>query len=231
MKRFYKSPGVKEDDGGRFAVTLDGRPVKTPAGAPLALARRAAAELVAAEWAAQGDKVRPHTMPLTRLANVAIDRTPGARAGIADQIARYGETDVLCHLAATPAALLARQQAQWAPLRDWAGTELGVRLDAVCGVVATKQPPESLGRLQELALALDDMTLTALAHAVASLGSAVLGFALQRGRLDAEDAHRIAALDAIWQAEQWGEDEEAKAGADALLAELRALNGLFAALR
>lgn len=228
MKRFYKIASVAETDE-CFAVMLDGRTVKTPAGAPLALSRRAAADLIAAEWAAQADQVRPHTMPLTRLVNVALDRTPAAREGVAAEVAKYGETDAVCHLAEGPEALLARQQAQWSPIREWAAAELGVRLEAVCGVVAGVQPPESLERLRTLALALDDLRLTALAHATALLGSAVLGFAMERGRLGADEACRLSALDAIWQAEQWGEDAEAKARAEAVKAELRALESLFAA--
>lgn len=228
MKRFYKTAGVAETDGG-FAVTLDDRTVKTPEGRPLALPVCGAADLLAAEWAAQSEQIRPHTMPLTRLANVAIDRTPQAREGIADEIARYGETDALCHMAAEPAALAARQQAEWTPVRDWAAAELGVRLEAVCGVLAAPQPPGSLSRLRALALELDDLRLTALAHAVSLLGSALLGLAMLRGRLGADAAHRLSALDAIWQAEQWGEDAEAKASAEAVRADLVALESLFAA--
>ena len=228
MKRFYTSAAAIEV-GDLYAVVLDGRTVKTPAGAALAFRRRAAAELVAAEWAAQPDEVRPHTMPLTRLANVAIDRAAAARDGVVAEIAKYGETDVICHLAEGPEALLARQEAEWTPVRRWAEESLGVRLDAVCGVIAASQPEESLARLRALALDLDDLRLTALAHATALLGSAVLGFAMQRGRLTADGAWRLSALDAIWQTEQWGEDEEAAARAGTARAELAALENLFTA--
>jgi chaperone required for assembly of F1-ATPase len=228
MKRFYKGAGVIERDG-RWAVALDGRPVRTPAGATLALENRSAAELLAAEWEAQGPDVQPHIMPLTRLVNVAIDRTPGTREGVAVEIAKYGETDVVCHLADAQTELRARQEREWAPLRQWAEEALGVRLDAICGIIAAPQPEQSLERLRALALALDDVRLTALAHAVATLGSAILGFALERGRLTARHAHTLATLDAAWQAEQWGEDAAAKARAGAVLADLQALETLFCA--
>lgn len=234
MKRFYKEAGVIEREGAQghaeWAVALDGRPVKTPAGGTLALPVRAAAELLAEEWAAQGKDLRPDTMPLTRLVNVALDRTPETRDGIADQIAKYGETDVVCHLAGDPEALRARQDAEWTPLRDWARDALGVGLEAVCGVLAARQPEASLARLRDHALALDDLRLTMLAHAVASLGSAVLGFALARGRLSADEAHAAADLDARFQAGLWGEDEEARIRSEAALAELRAVERLFQAL-
>ncbi len=229
MKRFYKVANVSEFDDG-FAVVLDGRPMRTPAGAPLTLSARAAAQLLAAEWDRQGETVDMRAMPLTRLVNVAIDRTPDAREGVAAEIARHGETDLLCHLAGTPAELAARQAALWTPLRDWAAETLGAPLVPVRGVLAAAQPQDSLERLRTLALALDNVRLTALAHATALLGSAVLGFALQRERLTADEAFALSMLDADWQAEQWGRDAEAETKAAALRSELGALESLFIAI-
>jgi len=69
-KRFYKSVAVTE----QFGIALDGRSVKTPLKAPLVLPNRALAEAVAAEWNAQIEVINPQVMPLTKLANTAIDR-------------------------------------------------------------------------------------------------------------------------------------------------------------
>jgi len=229
VKRFYKHAGVQQD-GGAWAVALDGRPVRTPGGGTLALPTSAAADLLAAEWEGQGDEVDPHAMPLTRLVNVALDRTPQTREGVADEIARYGQTDAICHLADAPEGLQARQDAAWTPLRDWAHGELGVELKAVCGVLAADQPEASLARIRTLALELDDVRLTALAHATALLGSAILAFALLRGRLDAVAANAAATLEAAWQAEQWGEDAEAANRAAQVLAEIIAVENLLKAM-
>lgn len=124
LKRFWKHTALAEEDTG-FAIHLDGRPVKTPAKAPLHVPTQAYGELVVAEWEAQGEKVDPNTMPFTRLANSAIDNVALNRAAVAEMLAEYGGSDLLCYRAEAPAELVARQAAAWDPLLDWAESRFG----------------------------------------------------------------------------------------------------------
>jgi chaperone required for assembly of F1-ATPase len=227
-RRFYEAVSVGERREG-FAVLLDGRTVKTPAGKPLTAPTRALAEALAAEWEAQRERVEPATMPVTRLMNVALDRTPAAREAVADEVARYAGTDVVCHLADDDLELARIEEAAWAPLRDWAGQELGVALEPVAGLLARPQSEASLAAARAAALAHDDIRLTALAHATALLGSAVLALALSHGRLDARAAFAASRIDEERQAQRWGVDAEAADRADALLAELLAVERLLRA--
>jgi chaperone required for assembly of F1-ATPase len=169
-------------------------------------------------------------MPLTRLAFTAIDRTPAARPAIAHEIANFAGSDVLCYFADGPQILIERQEAQWGPLLQWAGEALGVRLVPAQGVVHRAQPQASLDRVRDLALALDDFRVTGLASAAGLFGSAVLAFAVERGRLDASEAFNLSRLDEAFQAEQWGEDIEAAARANALRADVISLGRWFEAL-
>lgn len=207
MKRFYKTAAPKPAETG-WLVALDGRPLITPAGDKLVLPSEDSAGLIAEEWNAQSDPVRPHELVITRLANVAADRMGAAREETADAIQRYAETDVLCHMAEAPVSLLERQRAEWKPLLDWAEEELGVALTAICGIQVPDHDPQALERVRELTLDLDDYRLTALAHAAGVLTSAVLSFALLHGRIDADKAMDVATLDARAQQEFWGTDEE-----------------------
>jgi chaperone required for assembly of F1-ATPase len=145
----------------------------------------------------------------TRLLNVALDRIPETREETASQVAKFLETDLVCHLADEEPRLLERQEAAWRPLRDWAAEELGVALTPASGIVAQDQPAESLEAGRVAALALDDVALAALAHATAMLGSAVLAFALLKERIDAIEAFEAARVDEMFQEELWGVDEEA----------------------
>lgn len=209
-KRFYKSVDLAETETG-WAVTLDGRTIKTPAKASLATESRKLAEAIAAEWDGQGETIDMAAMTLTRLANVAIDRTPSTREMLADELARYAETDLTCHLAEGPSALRERQNQAWRPWRDWVGKTLGVVLVPVEGIVPGVQPQASLDAVRSHALGLDDLRLTALTWGCSLFGSAVLALAVEQGALDASEAFRLACVDEDWQAEQWGEDDEAKA--------------------
>jgi chaperone required for assembly of F1-ATPase len=207
LKRFWKTVTVEAVDGG-WAVRLDGRSPKTPAGAPLILPTEAAARLVADEWAAQGEFLDPATMPATRLAATAIDRVSQVREAVAEEIAAYAGSDALCYVAEHPTALVEQQARAWTPWRDWAERELGVRLEPAEGIVHRAQDPAAIARVQALALDLDDHALTGLATATPLLGSAILALALQRGALTGADAFDLSRLEEAFQETQWGVDAE-----------------------
>jgi len=221
-KRFYKQAAVEEISGG-WTVALDGRTIKTPARAALCLPTQRLARAVAAEWNAQGDRIDLMAMHLTRLANVAIDRTPDVREEMADELARYCETDLLCHIAEGPEELAEREEAYWRPVRDWAGRELGILLVPVEGVLASPQPDASLEAAREAALSMDDFRLTGTLFACGLFGSALLALAVAEEQMTAENAFEVSRIDEAWQIEQWGEDEEAKAATEARRKEAKAL--------
>src|SRR5690606_24662614 len=194
MKRFYKEVAVADTDQG-YAVMLDGRPVRTPARKPLSLSSRALAEAIAAEWRAQGDRVDPASMPLTRLATTAIDLAAARRPAIVDEIAAYAATDLLCYRADSPAELAARQHTAWQPLLDWVAVRHGAQLAVTAGVVPRPQPSEALAALRRTVEAQDDLALVALHAATVAAGSLVLALALLDRRIDAAEAFALSQLD------------------------------------
>jgi chaperone required for assembly of F1-ATPase len=228
-RRFYENAGVAPSEGG-WAVSLDGKPLHTPARRALALPTEALAELVAGEWRAQADRIDFATMHANRLANVALDRTPETRAELAVEASRYAETDLVSHLADRPDALRQRQEAAWAPLRAWADETLGVRLIPVTGIIAAPQPQASIEAVRRHAEGLDDFRLTALVHAVAMFGSAVIGLAVERRRLTAVEGHEASLVDEAFQASLWGEDAEAVRRRNVIREEAKTLDLWFDAL-
>lgn len=208
IKRFYKQACFAESAAG-YAITLDGKPVKTPAGKPLEVPARALAEAIAAEWEGQGAEVRPNSMPLTQLASTALDRVGPERAAIIEQMVGYAGTDLLCYRADYPPDLVLRQTRGWQPLLDWAGSELGANLDVTEGVIAIEQPPAALAALEARLSGCDVWKLTAVQSATAAAGSLVLALALTEGRLTGTETFELSQLDETFQIEQWGEDAEA----------------------
>lgn len=207
-KRFWTSAGVTAVEGG-FAVALDGRPVKTPAKAPLVVPTEALAEAIAAEWDAQAKVVDPRTMPVTRAANSAIDTVSPNRATVQGMIGAYGESDLLCYRAESPAPLIARQAAAWDPLLDWAAQSLEAPLRVTAGIVHVAQPPQSLEKLLARLESFSDFELVALHDLVALSGSLVIGLAAAADVAPAADLWTVSRIDEEYQAELWGQDEEA----------------------
>ncbi|MBS0284635.1 MAG: ATPase [Proteobacteria bacterium] len=227
MKRFWKDVALDADRG----MLLDGRPVRTPGRAPLALPTAALAEAVADEWRAVEETLEPRAMPLTGLANAAIDRIAPDPAPYAADIARYAETDLTCYRADSPAPLVERQRAAWNPLLDWARQRYDVNFETTAGVMHVAQPQATLERLAEAVAARDPFTLAALQAIVSATGSIVGTLALAEGAIDAETLWRAAQVDEDWQAEQWGEDELAKQAREAKRASFDAAARFLMALR
>jgi chaperone required for assembly of F1-ATPase len=229
-KRFYKTVTTAAGEGG-FAILLDGRAVKTPAGARLALPSQALAELVAAEWDAQEEFIVLPLMGATRLAYTVIDRITQARAETAAELARYAGADLICYFAEAPQALVALQRQHWEPLLDWAQTTHGLRFERASGIIHQAQPQDTLDRALALAQAQDDFTLAGLAFGAALFGSAVLTLALQGGRLSGQAAFDLSRLDQAFQEERWGIDDEAAARTDWMQQEALLLERWFLALK
>ncbi|MEM0985779.1 MAG: ATP12 family protein [Pseudomonadota bacterium] len=227
-KRFYEAVSVVAD-GAAWRVHLDGRPIRTPAGAFLVLPTEGLARAVAGEWESQGSHLDIQGMHLTRLANVAIDRTPETREALAENIVKYCETDLTCFLA-EDATVRQRQDTLWKPWRAWAGQTLGVLLVPVEGLLASPQPAASLNAARAYALGANNFALTGLAFGCGLYGSALLTFAVAEGALDAQAAFAASIIDETIQAEQWGEDAEAMAAQAARAAESDALGQWLGAL-
>ena len=228
-RRFYKAVTVEAADGG-FGVLLDGRRLRTPKAQVMVLPTRAAAEQVAAEWAAQTDVIEMATMHATRLANTAIETIGGSREGVADQIAAYAGSDLVCYFADGPAELVARQEAAWTPLLERVATVEDIRLHRAKGIVHREQDPPSLAKVREIALSLDDFKLAGLAFGTSLFGSAVLSIGLLRGWLTGVQAYELSRVDETFQEAQWGIDAEAAERSERLRGEAAVLEQWFASL-
>ena len=204
-RRIYKTAAATAENG----VMLDRRPLRTPAKLPLVLPTRALAEAVAAEWQAQGDKIDPHSLPLTKLANTAIDRVAAHRAKIVGEIVAYAGSDLVCYRAIGPAELQARQAAVWDPVLDFALTALDARMEYVHGVTHRQQRPEALAAVQAYVEGLDDFAVAALFTLTTLTGSALLAAMIERRAVQPEAAWSAVHVDEDWQIDHWGQDAEA----------------------
>ena len=213
-KRFWEKVSVEPLDQG-FGVALDGRRIKTPAKADLRVPVRAAAELIAAEWDAQDGNVDPETMPATRWANAAIDKVTPQRADVVELLAAYGESDLLCYRADSPAELLALQEAAWNPVLDWARTTHNAPLNTTFGVLPVAQPNQSVANLRAALEGYDSFQIAAIHDLICISGSLVLALALAEGALSVDRAWEISRIDEDWQAKLWGLDDEAEENARA----------------
>ena len=208
--RFYKAATARESATG-CGVFLDGRPVKTPKKLSLVVPTRALAEAIAAEWDAQGTRIDPTSMPLTRLANTALDAVAPNLASVRADIVGFSSSDLLCYRAAEPARLTQLQAEVWDPILLWAERTLGARFITQTGILHITQPPEALDAIARAVAPLDAFAMTALHVMTTLMGSSVLALGVAKGALTPVAAWDAAHLDEDWQIATWGSDEEAVA--------------------
>lgn len=209
-KRFYKQAQAEPVEGG-YRIALDGKPVHTPRAAPLVIPSAALAQAIAAEWQAQGERLDPETMPLTRMANSGLDLVRGREEAVIDEIVSYAASDLLCYRAEGPEGLIALQREHWDPVLAWAAQELGTPFHLAEGVMHVAQPEASLAALRDTFAGFSPLALAALHNLTTLSGSALLALAHARGQMSAEQAWRAAHVDEDWQVSQWGADAEATA--------------------
>jgi chaperone required for assembly of F1-ATPase len=210
-KRFYKEVSIGNAEGG-FSILLDGRPVKTPAKRALTLPTRKATDVVAAEWRDQAEVIDPARMPITRLANSAIDGVAQDVETVRADIVKYAGTDLLCYRADAPQSLVDAQAGKWDPVLAWAAQTLGARFILAEGVIHQQQPAPALAAFESALQRHADAFALAALHTITTLtGSGLLALALAEGRLTAEEVWTAAHADEDWNIEQWGSDAEAEA--------------------
>ena len=151
LKRFYKSVTVTE----QFGIALDGRNVKTPLKASLVLPNRALADAVAAEWDGQVDVINPHAMPLTKLANTALDRAVAERSKILAEIVEFAGSDLVCYRANSPEELVSLQNQHWNPVIAWATSGLNASFETINTITHKRQSAAALHALEAHIVALD----------------------------------------------------------------------------
>lgn len=209
MKRFWKTVAV-QSEGERWKIELDGRPMRTPARSLLLVPTLALAEAIADEWRAVEDTVDPRAMPLTGLANAAVDRVEVDRRAFAEELARYAEADLACYRADGPRELVVRQEREWDRLLLWARRRYDVDFETTCGLMHVAQPSATIEQLRHAVTAIEAFRLAGLSPLVTIGGSLLAGLAVVEKAIPAEEAWNAVSIDERWQLEQWGSDVEAE---------------------
>jgi chaperone required for assembly of F1-ATPase len=210
VKRFWKDVAAVPTEGG-WSVELDGRPIRTPARKLLVVPTEALAKAIASEWSAVGETVDPRAMPLTGLANAALDRVAPDKATFAASLAKYAEADLACYRADTPRKLVELQAEQWDALLSWARRRFDVDFVTTAGITHVQQPQATVDRLSHAVAALDHFRLAALSPLITTGGSLIAALAVLEGGFTPDQAWDAVSVDDRWQLEQWGSDAEAEA--------------------
>lgn len=227
--KFYKIAEVNNLGDG-FGVFLDGRRLVTPAKKSLIVPNILLAQLIANEWNAQEKEINTATMPITRLINVAIDRTPLTRQEIIEEIKKYASTDLLCYRTSKPQILFETQNAQWDSEIAWINSKFDINFIAKADSLELFQSNETLNKIGEIANNYDDIHLTILVFITALAGSAILGIAAIENHLNEVEIFNKIRIEEDFNAKIWGYDEDDLLKAEGKKYDLKAAFAAIASL-
>ncbi|MGX7896685.1 ATP12 family protein [Tsuneonella sp. HG222] len=205
MKRFWKEATAQAVHGG-WQVMLDGRPIRTQAGAAQVVPTATLAEALAEEWAAQGEEIDPGGFVLRDLADYAIDQVAADPAGTAERLLPYGDTDTLLYRADPDEPLWHRQQTLWEPVIRAAEARHAIRFERVSGVLHRPQPEQTRVVLAGHLAGMSPFDLAALEMLTTLAASLITGLAALDPGADLDALFAAANAEEDWQAELWGWD-------------------------
>lgn len=208
-KRFYTVVDVARGEDG-FAVTLDGRGLRTPAKKlPIVFPVLEMAQAMAEEWAAQDKVIDPATMPLTRLINSAVESGEEMAPAFRAEIGKFAGSDLLLYRADTPQELVAEQERVWDDVLVKLARKFDVAFQPTIGIIHQAQPESTLEKLDTALEGQGLLGLTALVSITGITGSGLLAIALLHELATPDEVWTAAHVDEDHQIRLWGEDEEA----------------------
>ncbi len=207
IKRFFEKVSVaQQKDSLGYQVLLDGRPIRSPAQAPLRLPTEEMATAVALEWDSVGELIEPHLMPMMTAVSTVTDHLPKNRELYYDELLKYLDTDTLC-IRAPPREeeLHALQKEKWNPVLHWMGDSLNCHLETTSALGKRPDHHDDARSVAEAHLhELNDFELQAMFMFTTVCKSLSIGFALLHGEISIEDGVSAARLEEEYQIEQWG---------------------------
>jgi chaperone required for assembly of F1-ATPase len=208
-KRFYSSVDIARGQDG-FSVTLDGRQVKTPGHKiPVVVQSLGIAQVMAEEWAAQGEFIDPATMPMVRLINSAVESGEEMAPAFRAEIGKFAGNDLLLYRADSPQELVADQERVWDGALVKIARHFDVAFQPTIGIIHQKQPDATLAKLDAALEGQGLHMLTALVSITGLTGSGLLAIAQLYQLLTPDEVWTAAHVDEDHQIKLWGEDEEA----------------------
>ncbi len=216
---------IQEEAG--FVVQRNGRYLMTPAGNAFIVPSASLAEAIVQEWRAQGDKIKPSSMPITQLAATTLDIVRKDRTKTVEGLLAYVSSELLCQRAEWPESLSLKQAESWQPFLDWCASRHGAVFEIGAGVMPVRQKSSLVERLRGVLDSMDDYVLAGLSCATDSAGSLVLGLALADGAWTAADVLKASELDVTHQSVTWGDDPVTRARQEGMRRELEACERWF----
>ena len=223
MKKFWERIEIKKVSSKEFYILLDNKKLKTPLKKELILSNHLMAKEVLKEWDHSSEIINIDDLVFYSLLSTAIDKVSEERNSYINDIINFIDTDLICYRADNPIDLVSFQNKQWDPIISFIEKYINTKVSVFKGVMPSQQSSEVHHRFKNLIVELSDVQISVLHRITNLVGSVFLSLCILKKDLTHKQAFELSFLDELWQAENWGYEDDASAKRKKIRTELNRL--------
>ena len=208
MKKFWEKVSIKKISSDSFCVMLDKRILKTPLKRELVLPNFNLAQEIVKEWDQDSKNINTESMIFYGLISTSLDKIIDNKNAYINDILDYIDTDLICYRAENPKELVELQKNKWDPIILLLEKYIGTKVEVFQGVLPKKQHATVHVKLNNIINQLDIFEISALHRITNITGSIFLSLCVLKKDIPKNEVFELSFLDELWQAENWGFDEE-----------------------
>jgi len=223
MKKFWETIEIKKKSSKEFYILLDDKKLKTPLKNELVLSNYLMAKEVLKEWDQSSDIIKTDDLVFYGLLSTAIDRVREEKNSYINDIINFIDTDLICYRADNPIDLVSFQNKHWDPVIILIEKYINNNVGVFKGVMPSQQNSKVHHKIKNLVVGLNDVQISVLHRITNLIGSVFLALCILKKDLSNKQAFELSFLDELWQAENWGYEEDASAKRKKIRTELNRL--------
>ncbi len=209
MKKFWKTVKVKKKSCNSYEILLDEIVLKTPMKKDLTILNSKIAEEIQKEWNQDTGILDTDAMIFYGITSTSIDKIINSRISYINDILSFIDTDLICYRAEEPNDLVQWQSKNWDPILLKVEKYIHNKIDVFTGIMPSKQNKVIKFAINQILTKFSDLEIIVLHRITKITGSVFLSLCILNDDIIREKAFELSHLDELWQAENWGYEEEA----------------------
>ena len=223
MKKFWKKIEIRQSSSKKFHLLLDNKKLTTPMKKELVLPSEILVNEVLREWDQNSDNINKDDLVFYGVLSTAIDKVNLEKDAYVNDIIDFIDTDLICYRAESPNDLIALQNKSWNPILLLIEKYIDVKIKVFKGIMPSNQDQKVHTEIKKLISNLSDVQISVLHRITNLIGSIFLSLCILKKDLLKEDAFECSFLDELWQAKNWGHEEDASIKRNKIRLELNRL--------
>ena len=178
------------------------------------------AQEIKKEWNQDTSVLDTDAMIFYGIISTSIDKIINNRMSYINDILSFIDTDLICYRAEEPNDLVQWQNKNWDPILLKVEKYINNKVDIFKGIMPSKQKKEIKFKITTFLTKFSDLEIIVLHRITNITGSVFLSLCILNNELIKEKAFELSHLDELWQAENWGFEEEASSNREKINFEL-----------